>query len=181
MNHFLRAILLLSACGAAHGFQAVAPSSPRTIASPSSTRLHGTGDGGQRREDEAMYYGTPPTPKQATKTVAPVARKVRQGPAWQRVTQAKEVVEPKKAVPKKAAPKKAAPKKAAPKKAAPKKAAPKAGGFKLGGLGKKTAAPEKPAKKSGGFKLGGLGKKKAAAPEVTSEAPKKKGFSFGKL
>ena len=165
--NLLRTILIVSAATAATGF--VAPSSTAA----SSTRLHGTGDGGQRQEDEAMFYAPPKKakdPKTAANSQLPSRNKNR---FQQSLLGIKSLTSIEK-VQKKAAPKKAAPKKAAPKKVAAKKAAPK----KV----VKKAAPKKEEKK-GGFSFGKLGGAKKAAPVAKKEeAPKKKsGFQFGKL
>ena len=170
--NLLRTILIVSAATAATGF--VAPSSTAA----SSTRLHGTGDGGQRQEDEAMFYAPPKKakdPKTAANSQLPSRNKNRFQQSLLGIKSLTSIEKvQKKAAPKKAAPKKAAPKKAAPKKVAAKKAAPK----KV----VKKAAPKKEEKK-GGFSFGKLGGAKKAAPVAKKEeAPKKKsGFQFGKL
>ena len=157
--NLLSSLLIISAATAASAFQ-VAPAA-RVV-----TQLHGTGEGGQGREDALMYFAPKKVPKQAAakKEVAPKKKKV--APAWQ-LDLFKTKVAPKKVVEKKVAPKKVvAEKKAAPKKVAPKKKV----------VAAKAPAPEK--KKAGGFSFG---KKAEKAPVAAKEeAPKKKaGFSFG--
>ena len=139
--NLLRTILIVSAATAATGF--VAPSSTAA----SSTRLHGTGDGGQRQEDEAMFYAPPKKakdPKSAVNNQLPSRNKNRFQQSLLGIKSFNSVEKvPKKAAPKKVAAKKAAPKKVAAKKAAPKKAAP---------VAKKEEAP----KKKSGFQFGKL-------------------------
>ena len=164
--NLLRTILIVSAATAATGF--VAPSSTAA----SSTRLHGTGDGGQRQEDEAMFYAPPKKakdPKSAVNNQLPSRNKNRFQQSLLGIKSFNSIEKvPKKAAPKKEAPKKVV-KKAAPKKVAAKKVV-------------KKAAPKKEEKK-GGFSFGKLGGAKKAAPVAEKEeAPKKKsGFQFGKL
>lgn len=105
--NLLRTALIISAATTVNGF---APSA----SAPSSTRLMGTGAGGQAEEDAAMYYEAPKVGKKVATVNNSLSqfKKDKSAPAWQKAFMSGKKTEAKEAAPKKEA-KEEAPKKAA--------------------------------------------------------------------